>query len=122
MDFSFTEEQEAVRELAGRIFTDLSTHERLRELEAEADGDRFDRKLWRAGHGRAARHLPARGRRRRRARLRRDRPAGRGGRPHRGLRAGGRDAGRRGAGHRPVRHARTSDAGGSRGWWPATPC
>jgi acyl-CoA dehydrogenase len=46
MDFSFSEEQEAVRELAGRIFTDLATHERLRELESEPDGDYFDRKLW----------------------------------------------------------------------------
>lgn len=46
MDFSFSEEQEAVRELAGRIFTDLATHERLRELESDPDGDRFDRKLW----------------------------------------------------------------------------
>ncbi len=46
MDFSFSEEQEAVRELAGRIFGDLSTHERLRELESEPDGDRFDRRLW----------------------------------------------------------------------------
>ena len=46
MDFSFSEEQEAVRELADRIFTDLSTQERLREMEPEADGDRFDRKLW----------------------------------------------------------------------------
>ena len=46
MDFSFSEEQEAVRELADRIFTDLSTHERLRELESDPDGDRFDRKLW----------------------------------------------------------------------------
>jgi acyl-CoA dehydrogenase len=46
MDFSFNEEQEAVRELADRIFSDLSTHERLRELEAEPDGDRFDRRLW----------------------------------------------------------------------------
>jgi len=46
MDFSFSEEQEAVRELADRIFTDLSNQERLRELEAEVDGDRFDRKLW----------------------------------------------------------------------------
>ena len=46
MDFSFNEEQEAVRDLADRIFTDLSTHERLRELESEPDGDRFDRKLW----------------------------------------------------------------------------
>jgi 3-oxocholest-4-en-26-oyl-CoA dehydrogenase beta subunit len=46
MDFSFTEEQEAVRELSDRIFTDLSTHERLRELESDPDGDRFDRQLW----------------------------------------------------------------------------
>jgi len=46
MDFSFSEEQEAVRDLAGRIFTDLSTHERLRDMEAEPDGDRFDRTLW----------------------------------------------------------------------------
>jgi acyl-CoA dehydrogenase len=46
MDFSFSEEQEAVRELADRIFTDLATHERLREFESDADGDRFDRKLW----------------------------------------------------------------------------
>lgn len=46
MDFSFDEAQEAVRELADRIFTDLATHERLRELESEPDGDRFDRRLW----------------------------------------------------------------------------
>ena len=46
MDFSFNEEQEAVRELADRIFADLSTHERLRQLEGDPEGDRFDRKLW----------------------------------------------------------------------------
>ncbi len=46
MDFSFREEQEAVRDLAGRLFTDLATHERLRELESEPDGERFDRKIW----------------------------------------------------------------------------
>ena len=46
MDFSFSEEQEAVRDLADRIFTDLSTPERLRQFESEPDGDRFDRKLW----------------------------------------------------------------------------
>jgi acyl-CoA dehydrogenase len=46
MDFSFSEEQEAVRELAGRIITDLATHERLREIESDPDGDWFDRKLW----------------------------------------------------------------------------
>ena len=46
MDFSFSEEQEAVRELSGRIFTDLATHERLREMEADPEAERFDRKLW----------------------------------------------------------------------------
>jgi alkylation response protein AidB-like acyl-CoA dehydrogenase len=44
MDFSFTEEQEAVRELAVRILGDLSTPERLKEVEASED--RIDRKLW----------------------------------------------------------------------------
>ena len=44
MDFSFTEEQEAVRELAARIFSDLATPERLREVEDTEE--RFDRKLW----------------------------------------------------------------------------
>jgi len=46
MDFSFSEDQEAIRELATRIFTDLATHERLREIEADAETPRFDRKLW----------------------------------------------------------------------------
>ncbi len=46
MDFSFSEEQEAVRELADRIFGDLSTQERLRGMETDPSGDRFDRKLW----------------------------------------------------------------------------
>jgi acyl-CoA dehydrogenase len=46
MDFSFSEDQEAIRELATRIFTDLATHERLREIEADTETPRFDRKLW----------------------------------------------------------------------------
>ncbi|MBF6556057.1 MAG: acyl-CoA/acyl-ACP dehydrogenase [Acidimicrobiales bacterium] len=46
MDFSFNEEQQAVGDLATRIFADLSTHDRLRELESEEDGERFDRKIW----------------------------------------------------------------------------
>ena len=46
MDFSFTEEQEAVRDLATRILTDLATSERLRTFESEPDGDYFDRKIW----------------------------------------------------------------------------
>ena len=44
MDFSLTEELEAVRELAARIFSDFATHERLKEI--EATDDRVDRKLW----------------------------------------------------------------------------
>jgi len=46
MDFSFSEEQEAVRDLATRILTDLATPERLRTFESEPDGDYFDRKIW----------------------------------------------------------------------------
>jgi alkylation response protein AidB-like acyl-CoA dehydrogenase len=45
MDFSYSEEQEAVRELADRIFDDLATHERLRAMEQQP-GDRFDADLW----------------------------------------------------------------------------
>jgi len=44
MDFSFTEEQDALRELATRILSDLSTGERLKEV--EGTDDRIDRKLW----------------------------------------------------------------------------
>jgi alkylation response protein AidB-like acyl-CoA dehydrogenase len=60
MDFSFNEEQEAVRGLADRIFTDLATHERLRDLESEVGGDRFDRALWKelAGAGLLGIDLP----------------------------------------------------------------
>ncbi len=45
MDFSFNEEQEAVRELATRIFGDRATPERSRELET-GGGELFDRDLW----------------------------------------------------------------------------
>jgi len=48
MDFSYSEEQEAVRELAGRIFTERVTHERLKEIElAAGDEGPIDRALWR---------------------------------------------------------------------------
>jgi len=48
MDFSYSEEQEAVRELSGRIFGERSTHERLKAIEtAAADEGPFDRDLWR---------------------------------------------------------------------------
>ncbi|HVT41672.1 MAG TPA: acyl-CoA dehydrogenase family protein [Acidimicrobiales bacterium] len=48
MDFNFSEEQEAVRQLAEQIFSERSTHERLKQLEAEAGPEGpFDRDLWR---------------------------------------------------------------------------
>ena len=44
MDFSFTEEQVATRDLAKQILDDRVTHERLKEL--EAGGESFDRDTW----------------------------------------------------------------------------
>ena len=44
MDFSLSEEQEAIRDLAARIFEDQATVERVKEVEGGAD--RFDRVLW----------------------------------------------------------------------------
>jgi len=49
VDFNYSEEQEAVRELAERIFTERSTHERLKQVEASAGPlGPFDRDLWSA--------------------------------------------------------------------------
>lgn len=45
MDFSFTEDQEALASLARQILTDRVTHESLTSLEA-GDGERFDPALW----------------------------------------------------------------------------
>ena len=61
MDFSYSEEQEAVRELAGRIFTERATHERLKEIETAAGDDGpIDRDLWGelANAGLLGIHLP----------------------------------------------------------------
>jgi alkylation response protein AidB-like acyl-CoA dehydrogenase len=44
VDFSFTEEQHAVRDLAAQIFAGQATVERIKEVEASRD--RFDRTLW----------------------------------------------------------------------------
>jgi acyl-CoA dehydrogenase len=44
MDFSFTEEQDAVRQLAEQVFTGTATVERVKEVEASED--RVDRQLW----------------------------------------------------------------------------
>lgn len=46
MDFSFTDEQQAIAALAKQILTDGATPERLRQLE-RSGGHRFDRDLWR---------------------------------------------------------------------------
>jgi alkylation response protein AidB-like acyl-CoA dehydrogenase len=46
MDFTFSEEQEAVRELAAQIFSDHADHDRIREV-AGSD-DRLDHELWQA--------------------------------------------------------------------------
>jgi alkylation response protein AidB-like acyl-CoA dehydrogenase len=48
MDFSYSEDQEAVSVLAERIVGDFATHERLRALESDPDGLRVDRDLWTA--------------------------------------------------------------------------
>jgi 3-oxocholest-4-en-26-oyl-CoA dehydrogenase beta subunit len=60
MDFTFSEEQDAVRELASRILHDRATHERLKEIElAAADEGPIDRSLWSelAGAGLLGIHL-----------------------------------------------------------------
>jgi 3-oxocholest-4-en-26-oyl-CoA dehydrogenase beta subunit len=46
MDFTFSEEQEAVRDLAAQIFDGHATPERVKEAERSDDG--VDRDLWRA--------------------------------------------------------------------------
>ncbi|TVR27524.1 MAG: acyl-CoA dehydrogenase [Ilumatobacter sp.] len=45
MDFSFTEEEQEVSDLARKILEDQVTHEKLTELESSG-GPRFDRELW----------------------------------------------------------------------------
>jgi alkylation response protein AidB-like acyl-CoA dehydrogenase len=45
MDFSYSEEQQAIAELARQIFSEKATHERQREIE-RGGAPRFDRDLW----------------------------------------------------------------------------
>jgi alkylation response protein AidB-like acyl-CoA dehydrogenase len=45
MDFSYNDEQQAIIELAKKLFNERSTHERLRAIE-RGGGPRFDRELW----------------------------------------------------------------------------
>ena len=44
MDFTYSEDQESLRELARKILEDRATHERLKQVESSAD--RVDRELW----------------------------------------------------------------------------
>src|SRR5207253_1341260 len=44
MDFTFTEEQEAVRDLAGRVFGDRATVDRVKDVERSPEP--VDRELW----------------------------------------------------------------------------
>jgi 3-oxocholest-4-en-26-oyl-CoA dehydrogenase beta subunit len=48
MNFSLSEEQGAIGELARQIFTDACRHEHLAEIEADAAGDGIDHSLWNA--------------------------------------------------------------------------
>lgn len=46
MDFKLSEEQTAIRDLATQILAERSTPERVREVEADENGEWFDRALW----------------------------------------------------------------------------
>src|SRR5580704_3571370 len=47
MDFNYSEEQEAVSQLAAQIFSERSSHDRLKQVEAEAGADGpIDRELY----------------------------------------------------------------------------
>ncbi|HEB90617.1 MAG TPA: acyl-CoA dehydrogenase [Deltaproteobacteria bacterium] len=46
MNFEFSEEEEAVRDLAGQILGDSTSFDRTREIEADPNGPGFDRELW----------------------------------------------------------------------------
>jgi alkylation response protein AidB-like acyl-CoA dehydrogenase len=46
MNFEFTEEQEAAKDLASQILADASSFDRLRKVERDASGPGFDREVW----------------------------------------------------------------------------
>ncbi len=48
MNFNFSEEEEAVKELAEQILGESTSFDRLREVEGDANGPGFDRDLWSA--------------------------------------------------------------------------
>jgi alkylation response protein AidB-like acyl-CoA dehydrogenase len=45
MDFAYDDDQQSIIDLAGQVLSELSSHERQREVEL-ADGPRFDSALW----------------------------------------------------------------------------
>ncbi len=47
MDFSFSDDEMAVADLAEQILTDLAAHDRVSRVE-KGEGERFDRELWKA--------------------------------------------------------------------------
>ena len=113
MDFTFSEDQLALGQVARELFERRATTDRLTELEAA--GTRHDPALWKALAGRRpAGHRPARVGRRQRPRISRvGHPAGRGGVERRsGARL--RDAGARRRHHRPLRHARAASSAPAR--------
>ncbi len=106
MDFNYSEEQEAVRQLAGQIFGERATHERLKAVEAAAgDEGPIDRDLWRELARRGPDRDPSQGRRRRRrARLRGCLSGVRGRGADGGIRPRCRDHGLWSGSRRPVRY------------------
>ena len=46
MNFEFSEEEEAVNELAAQILGDATSFDRLRDVDADADGPGYDKELW----------------------------------------------------------------------------
>ena len=46
MNFKFSEEEEAAKDLAGHILADSTSFDRMREVEADREGPGFDAELW----------------------------------------------------------------------------
>ena len=105
MDFSFTSDQQDLRELAAKILSDATTLERTKQVVADERRLR-PRPVGSARRRRHRRHLAARVGRRRRARLPRDVHRARRGRSHRRAGPGARGHGPRRPGARGVRRRR----------------
>jgi hypothetical protein len=102
MDFSLSEDQQAIGDLAAKILADKGSHENQRALE-KSGAPRFDRELWRAVADAVCSASRARNARRRGPRLPRNRRDPRAGRPPHGADPDLRDGRARGAAARRVR-------------------